>query len=153
LEWNLFKNNCYRSKINNLKLITKNKLGTKIIEKPKADVCYLPSIDLICIDKNLSSKKKFYLITHEIGHAINTKQGKEYKLDINSKTKQYAVQQITNEIFAWNAGINFLNENGIQYSKEYLEKLKSNCINTYILSSVEQVYSYSLKMLNSKRKI
>ena len=149
----LLNNDCYRSKINSLKLIVKNELGTKIIEKPNADVCYLPSIDLICIDKNLSNKKKFYLLTHEIGHAINTKNNKEYDLKEHVKSKKYAVQQITNEIFAWDVGAKFLKSKNIKYNKEYFENIKANCINTYLLSSIEQVYSYNLKILNKKRKI
>lgn len=132
----------------------KEKYGIKVVSKPGVEVCYVDSNKTICIDKNLSNNKKIILLAHEIGHAINTKNGLEYELNINSKmSKIQSSKLLTNEIMAWETGKNILKETNVNFCDYEFEKVKSNCINTYVLSSVESIYGCSLNRLNSKRRI
>lgn len=151
----MIKNNCYKEKILILKKHVKLDFNGKVIEKRNIDHCFMPSFNFICINKNTQNKKKFYLLTHEIGHMINNTKQKEYETEnINRNyTKIISSNVLTNEILAWEEGKNLLEKLNIEYDKSYFEKIKADCINTYVLSSVENIYGFSLRRLNKNRRI
>jgi len=132
----------------------REKYGISVVSKPGIEVCYVDSNKTICINKNLSNSKKVILLAHEIGHAINTKNGLEYELSASNKmSKIQSSKLLTNEIMAWETGKNILKETKASFDNNEFEKVKSNCINTYVLSSIENIYGCSLHRLNSKRRI
>lgn len=151
----MIKNNCYKQKILILKKHVILDFGGKVIEKRNIDHCFMPNFNYICINKNTNNKKKFYLLVHEIGHMINSLKQKEYETEHpnNVYTKIISSNVLTNEIMAWEAGKNFLENLSIDYDKLYFDKIKADCINTYVLSSVENIYGFSLKRLNKLRRI
>jgi hypothetical protein len=86
---------------------------------------------------------------------INSLKQKEYETEHpnNVYTKIISSNVLTNEIMAWEAGKNFLENLSIDYDKLYFDKIKADCINTYVLSSVENIYGFSLKKINKHRRI
>lgn len=130
--------------------------GIKVIEKPNVEVCYVGSINAICIDKNLHNEKKLFLLSHEIGHAVNAINNLEYTLDQQKPglmSKVNSCQILSNEIMAWETGKKVMKSINIIFDESKYEKVKSNCINTYVLNSVEKIYGCSLNRLNKQRKI
>lgn len=138
-----------------LKKHVKLDFGGKVIEKRNIDHCFMPSFNFICINKNTNNKKKFYLLVHEIGHMINSLKKIEYETEHpnNSYTKIISSNVLTNEVMAWEEGKNLLNDLKIEYDNLYFQKIKAECINTYVLSSIENIYGFSLKRLNKNRRI
>ena len=151
----MIKKNCYKQKILMLKKHVKLDFGGKVIEKRNIDHCFMPSFNFICINKNTNNKKKFYLLVHEIGHMINSLKKIEYETEHpnNSYTKIISSNVLTNEVMAWEEGKNLLNDLKIEYDNLYFQKIKAECINTYVLSSIENIYGFSLKGLNKNRRI
>lgn len=151
----MIKKNCYKQKILMLKKHVKLDFGGKVIEKRNIDHCFMPSFNFICINKNTNNKKKFYLLVHEIGHMINSLKKIEYETEHpnNSYTKIISSNVLTNEVMAWEEGKNLLNDLKIEYDNLYFQKIKAECINTYVLSSIENIYGFSLKRLNKNRRI
>ena len=151
----MIKKNCYKQKILMLKKHVKLDFGGKVIEKRNIDHCFMPGFNFICINKNTNNKKKFYLLVHEIGHMINSLNKIEYETEHpnNSYTKIISSNVLTNEVMAWEEGKNLLNDLKIEYDNLYFQKIKAECINTYVLSSIENIYGFSLKKLNKNRRI
>jgi len=113
---------------------------------------YYHSLSTITINKNNPWKHRFYALVHELGHVIIDDDKKEkyfaYPIQETKKfTRKNAVALITEESDAWKYGRKYVQEKlSIEIDKEYYDKLKTNCLMSYIVDSLQKVYGKQIDL-------
>lgn len=119
---------------------------TKVHLRYDSEDQYFSSFNTIFINRNNPWKHRFYALTHELGHVlIESNPDEKYYSYPESKTKRFsrkdAIGVITEEYDAWKLGRQYIQYHlNVDIDKEYYDKLKTNCLMTYVVDSLQKVY-------------
>ena len=122
-----------------------------ILKYDSEDACYY-SLSTIIINKNNPWKHRFYALVHELGHIIIDDDKKEkyfaYPIQDSTKfTRKNAIALVTEEADAWKYGRKYIQEKlNVDLDKDYYDKLKTNCLMSYIVESLQKVYGKQINL-------
>jgi hypothetical protein len=127
---------------------------TKVYLKYDTEDQYFKSLNTITINKSNSWKHRFYALTHELGHVIiDTNETEKYYSYPSSKYKSSrysrkdAISTITEEYDAWNYGRKYIQQSlNVVIDKDYFDNLKTNCLMSYVVDSLERVYGKQINI-------
>ena len=145
--------NKYKNLFINLSNHIKEKFNTNTVLKYDIEDSYYWAISTITINRSNPWKHRFYALVHELGHIIidSDENEKYYAYPSQNDTSRYsrkdAVAIISEELDAWKYGrIYIQNMFNVEIDKEYFDKLKTNCIMSYVVDSLEKVYGKQIDL-------
>ena len=101
---------------------------------------------LIAINSKQTYKKKFFCLMHEVGHYI-LHQKIEFKMRFpedcvgakgRKKTKRFVVDRLREEVLAWEEGLNYAENLGIEVDMESYNRQRTKALYKYIEWAVEK---------------
>ena len=146
--------NDYKKLYSNLEFHLNCYFKTKVYLKYDTEDQYFNSLNTIIINKSNPWKHRFYALSHELGHVIidSNESEKYYSYPVNRinssrYTRKDAISIITEEYDAWKYGRQYIQQNlNVVIDKDYFDKLKTNCLMTYVVDSLEKVYGKKINI-------
>lgn len=138
--------------------ITSN-FNIKVVMQYDSNDAFFSELLLITINKSNPWKHRFYSLLHEFGHFIVSRNRelyeKNYPKSVKGKTtRQDVISTVSEEIDAWNSGRDYivivLN---VSIDQEYFDRLKTNCVMTYVVSTLKEVYGKRIDLNNVNTEI
>ena len=118
----------------------------KVIMQYDVDDAYFFEIKTITINRSNPWKHRFYSLLHEFGHFIIMQDKEKYdktypKSKTNRTTRKDIISIVSEEIRAWDVGREYLETNmGVDIDQKYFNRLKTNCVMSYIVTSLNDAY-------------
>lgn len=145
--------NDYRYLFQELSIHIEEFFNNDIVLRYDSEDSYFSAINTIIINKSNPWKHRFYALLHELGHVLIDTNEKEkyYAYPSQNNTSRYsrkdAIATITEESDAWKYGRQYVqNFFNIEIDKEYYDKLKTNCMMSYVVDSLEKVYGKQIDL-------
>ena len=108
---------------------------------------WFPKLKLIMINKNNQWRERYFSLLHESGHVIldmgsMTTKYMKMQSDIkeNIKSKKDLINELNEEILAWNLGKNLSFEMFHEIDTSKYNEIKTGCIMSYIKSGLKDIY-------------
>ena len=144
--------NIYKSGFNLLSEHLSFRYDLDIILKPFEEDAYYPNLDKIYINSNNHWRDRLIALIHEAGHVLidfNQGEVKNMKSNLSSysehiKSKKQLVSLLNEEITAWNVGKKLAMELDIKFDHVRMDEVSTNCIMSYVKSSLQDVYGSTI---------
>ncbi len=144
--------NIYKSGFDLLSYHLSFRYDLDVILKPFEEDAYYPNMDKIYINSNNQWRDRLIALIHESGHVLidfNQGEVKNMKSNLSSysehiKSKKQLVSLLNEEITAWNVGKKLAMELGIKFDHMRMDEVSTNCIMSYVKSSLQDVYGSTI---------
>ena len=131
----------------------------KVIMQYDSNDAFFSELNMITINKSNPWKHRFYSLLHEFGHFIvlqnKESYSKNYPKSLKGKTsRKDVISIIAEEIDAWHTGRDYTETVlNINIDQEYFNRMKTNCVMTYVVSSLKEVYGKRIDLNNVNTEI
>jgi hypothetical protein len=137
----------YKKYFKEIEYYLKKEFNVNVILSYDTEDYWMPNFNKILINKNNKWRERYFSLLHESGHVkldIGDDTTKNMKMSIeyseNLKSKQDIVSNLNEEILAWTLGKNLAIHLNHEFDTGKYNKIKTNCIMSYIKNGLHEVY-------------
>ncbi|MAH43883.1 hypothetical protein CL614_09265 [archaeon] len=149
--------NLYKSGFDFLTSYLDFKYNIKVIQKHNGEEAWYPNLKTIIINKNYQWRDRLIALIHESGHVqidleqnvrknLRCANNKVYNYPTHIKSKSALVNQLNEELMAWNLGKKLALSLNIKFDIKRLDETSTKCIMSYIKEGLKEVYGKTINV-------